>query len=452
MPKVLVVEKTTEIQSLLRARFSGGSVVVDDADLVSEALERLKTEAYDVLIWDSDASKSERATGADLLEIVTTHFPEIQIIVISGGEGDPACCRIRNESYHYIRHPIDSDKFCALVGLAVKKHSTTDKIRSYPEVYIPTEFEGMLAVSLPMREVFQRIIEAASAEVPVLVSGETGTGKELVAAAIHRRSRRRDQPYIPVHTGAMSRELIANELFGHEKGAYTGASEGKRGFFEQADHGTIFLDEISTMDERAQISLLRVLETKSFRRVGGDKDISVDVRVIAATNENLEATIKEGRFRRDLYYRLDVFHINLPALRNRPWAITFLTDHFVSLFDAAYKKNIRTVSRETYRCLRRYSWPGNVRELKNVIHRAVLTARGNEITPDLVPERIREACEGDGCMGRLPIRLGMTLDAVEKEFISMTLASTGGNKKQAASILGISRRALYNKLERFGLL
>ena len=452
MPKLLVVEKTANIQSLLRNRFLGRAVVVDDALLVSEAHEKFKSGAYDVLIWDADGSKSERPAGAELLAFVARNFPEIQIIVTSGEEGDPACGRIKNENYHYIRHPIDSDKFCALVGLTLEKHSTSDKIRSYPEVFIPMEFEGMLAVSLPMREVFQRIIEAASAEVPVLVTGETGTGKELVAAAIHKRSRRRDFPYVPVHTGAMPRELIANELFGHEKGAYTGASESKRGFFEQADRGTIFLDEISTMDERTQISLLRVLETKSFRRVGGDKDISVDVRVIAATNDNLEAAMKEGRFRRDLYYRLDVLHIVLPVLRNRPWAITFLTDHFVSLFDAAFKKNIRAVSRETYRCLRRYPWPGNVRELKNVIQRAVLMARESEITPDLLPERIREASELDGRTGKFPIRLGMTLDDVEKQFISMTLASTGGNKKQAASILGISRRALYNKLERFGLL
>jgi DNA-binding NtrC family response regulator len=451
MPKLLVVEKTANIQTLLRSRFAADRVVVGAAPVISKVLENLGAQACDILIWDADMSKVERSTGVEMIDALAKRFPAIQIIVTSAEEGDPACGRIKNESYHYIRHPIDRDKFCALISSILKKHPTSEKIRSYPEVYIPTEFEGMLAVSLPMREVFQRIIEAASAEVPVLVTGETGTGKELVAAAIHRRSRRCDFAYVPVHTGAMPKDLIASELFGHEKGAYTGASDAKRGLFEQADRGTIFLDEISTMDERAQISLLRVLETKSFRRVGGERDIAVDVRVIAATNENLEEAIKEGRFRRDLYYRLDVFHINLPPLRSRPWAITFLSDHFVSLFDTAYKKNIRAVSRETYRCLRRYPWPGNVRELKNVMHRTVLMSTGSEITPDLLPERVREAPQPDG-PGRFPIRLGMTLDAVEKEFISMTLASTGGNKKQAASILGISRRALYNKLGRFGLL
>ena len=321
-------------------------------------------------------------------------------------------------------------------------------------VQAPIEFEGIVAVSLPMRAVIQRILEAASTDISVLITGETGTGKDLVAAAIHKRSERKDKPCVPVNTGAMTPELIASELFGHEKGAYTGASETRRGFFEQAEGGTVFLDEISTMDEKAQVSLLRVLEEKTFRRVGGEKDIQVDVRVIAATNEDLEEAVQQKRFREDLYYRLDVFRIGLPPLRSRPGAVTLLTDHFVSYFDTMYKKKVRAVSPETYRCLRRYPWPGNVRELKNVIQRAVLMVKGEELTPELIPARIREAAglSTNADPQTFPIRVGMTLQAVEKEFIRMTLASTGGNKKEAAAILGISRRALYNKLERYGLL
>jgi DNA-binding NtrC family response regulator len=319
---------------------------------------------------------------------------------------------------------------------------------------VAIEFEGMLGISLPMLEVFQRIMEAASTDISVLITGETGTGKELVAAAIHKRSKRKDKPYIAVNTGAMTSELIATELFGHEKGAYTGALEKNLGRFEQADGGTIFLDEISTMDEKTQVSLLRVLEEKTFRRVGGEKDIHVDVRVIAATNENLEEAVKQRRFREDLYYRLDVFRINLPPLRERPpAAITLLTNKFVSGFSAIYGKQVRKVSPETLRCLRRYSWPGNVRELKNVVQRAVLIAKREELTPDLIPARIREAAgSSTGTDSQLlPIHVGMTLETVEKEFIRMTLAATGGNKKEAASILGISRRALYNKLKKYNL-
>jgi len=320
------------------------------------------------------------------------------------------------------------------------------------EIPVPLEFEGMLGASLPMREVFQRILEAASEDIAVLITGETGTGKDLVASAVHKRSRRRNGPYIAVNTGAMPSELIASELFGHERGAYTGATETTKGRFEEAHGGTIFLDEISAISEKVQVSLLRVLETKTFRRVGGEKDICADVRVIAATNENLEEAVKQKRFREDLFYRLEVFHIHVPALRERPGGIALLANHFVPHFNAIYKKNVRAVARETWRCLRSYSWPGNVRELKNVIQRAVLMAKAEELTPDLLPQRIRATAETHAARQHFPIHAGMTLDAVEREFILMTLGSTKGNKKEAAQSLGISRRALYDKLKKHGLL
>jgi len=452
MPKLLVCDKKGDIRSLLSGRFEKGEISIDSVPRVATILDKARRNAYDIVFWDADVSKVERAKGVETLEALSRSFPETHMIIVSRDERDPASARIKNEKYQFIRRPLDANKLCALVKLALEKRPSKQRMVSYPEVRIPTEFEGMLAISLPMREVFQRIMEAASTEVPVLITGETGTGKDLVAAAIHKRSKRKDEPYIPVNTGAIAPELIASELFGHEKGAYTGASETRQGLFERADHGTIFLDEISTMSEKAQVSLLRVLETKTLCRVGGTKDIAVDARVITATNENIEEAVKEKHFREDLYYRLDVFRIHLPPLRDRPGAVTFFTDHYVSLFNAAYNKRVRVVSRETYRCLRRYPWPGNVRELRNVIQRAVLMAVGEELTPDLIPERIREAAKLDAGQGTFPIRLGMTLAAAEKELIKMTLASTGGNKKTAASILGISRRALYNKLNRFGLL
>jgi two-component system, NtrC family, response regulator AtoC len=324
----------------------------------------------------------------------------------------------------------------------------------FPQTYSPNQFEGMLGVSLPMLEVFQRIIDAASADVPVLITGETGTGKDLVAGAIHNRSRRKDKPFVAVNTGAMPPELIASELFGHEKGAYTGAITARKGSFELANGGTIFLDEISTMDEKCQISLLRVLETKAFRRVGGEKNIRVDVRVIGATNENLEASIQKNRFREDLYYRFDVFRINLPPLRDRPGGIRVLAQHFLAEFSQMYERTVNSVSAEALRCLESYCWPGNVRELKNVIQRAVLVAEGEELTLELLPTRIQNAGESDrkSLLANFPIHVGMTLEAAEKEFIAMTLASAAGNKKKTASILGISRRTLYDKLKRHGLL
>jgi transcriptional regulator with PAS, ATPase and Fis domain len=326
-------------------------------------------------------------------------------------------------------------------------------VRNTANIELPVEFDGIISISLPMRAVLRRIIEAAAVDIPVLITGETGTGKDLVAASIHKRSQRRDKPYVPVNTGAMSKELIASEIFGHEKGAFTGAADARPGIFEQAHGGTVFLDEVATMDEKTQVSLLRVLEEKVFHRVGGTRPIAADVRIIAATNEDLEKNVAEKRFRSDLFYRLNVFHINLPPLRDRPGAVTALTDHFLSHFAAVYGKEIDKVSPETYRLLRRYPWPGNVRELKNVIQSAVLVLDGKEITPEFIPQRIRDVIAGleNRVEPLCSFRFGMTLETVERELVRMTLEHVGGNKQLAARTLGISRRSLYNKIKKHNL-
>lgn len=304
-----------------------------------------------------------------------------------------------------------------------------------------------------MRQVIRRAQDAAAVDVPVLITGETGTGKDLLAAAIHRRSQRKDRPYIAINTGAMAPELIASEIFGHEKGAFTGAQDSRPGIFEQAHGGTVFLDEIATMDAKTQVSLLRVLEEKSFRRVGGARTIPADVRIIAAANEDLEKHVAQRRFREDLFYRLNVFHIVVPPLRERQGAIALLTDRFVATFAAAFEKRVHFVTPETQRILGRYPWPGNVRELKNVIQAAVLMAEGEQLTPDLLPQRIKDVARYGHCPEEqtTAFAVGCTLGAIEKEVIQRTLTSVQGNKKHAAEILGISRRALYNKLNRYQL-
>lgn len=448
-PRLLIIEEKRELQTLLRSRLPG--IYVDGTSVSHASAVAPKETPYNMLIWAAETSGSNRAK---LLKLFSRTSRQTHIIIIAHQEPDPVSCGLRIANYQYIPRPIDGNSLCTLVKVALENHPLSQSMLAYPEVRVLTEFEGMIGISLPMRDIFQRILEASSADIPVLITGETGTGKELVAAAIHNRSKRQNNSYVPVNTGAIAPELIASELFGHEKGAYTGANERRQGFFEQANGGTIFLDEISTMDEKTQVGLLRILETKTFRRVRGDKDIQVDVRVIAATNENLQKAIEQRRFRQDLYYRLDVFRIHLPPLRARPGGVTLLTNHFVIVFNALYQKNVRAVSSETYRCLRRYSWPGNVRELKNVIQRAVLMAKDEELTLDLIPERIRQTLDSSAPVmtTQPPIRPGMTLQAVEKEFIAMTLAATQGNKKEAALQLGISRRALYNKLSKHGLL
>jgi DNA-binding NtrC family response regulator len=453
MPKVLVIERTGAIQSLLKERFSPDRAFVVAVPEVEIAMEEFNRSAYDVLIWNAAGSKTEQTKGLEFLDLVTKDSNRTYVIVVATAQGGSLPLdRLRAFAHRTISPPVDEGEICAVVTEALDQQIARAVCGPAQDSAIPLILEGMLGVSLPMREVFQRVLEAASEDIAVLITGETGTGKDMVASAIHRRSRRKDGPYVAVNTGAISSELVASELFGHEKGAYTGATETIKGRFEEAHGGTIFLDEISTINDKTQVSLLRVLENKTFRRVGGEKDICTDVRVIAATNENLEEAVKQKRFREDLFYRLEVFHIHVPALRERPGGVGLLTNHFVPHFNAIYKKKVRAVTPEAWHCLRNYSWPGNVRELKNVIQRAVLMAKGEELTPDLLPLRIRAAAGSGIEAERFPIHLGMTLDAVEREYISMTLAHTKGNKKEAARQLGISRRALYDKLKKHGLL
>jgi DNA-binding NtrC family response regulator len=449
--RVLVVGKTGQIEELLKRRFSPGSIQIDSIADAKAVMNLPKREHYHIVFLEAITWEPDLLKAVEHLDLTyRKHANETRIIVV-GDETDQALDLDRLGSHATFVPWEEHNEICALVSLCANNHPAADSDRARGDNNIPVEFEGMLGISLPMREVFERILQAASTDIAVLITGETGTGKDLVAAAIHRRSHRKNSPYVAVNTGAVPIELIASELFGHEKGSFTGAIGTSKGRFEEADGGTIFLDEIATMDEKVQVSLLRVLETKTFRRVGGKTNIHVDVRIIAATNENLEKAVKERRFREDLYYRLDVFRIQVPPLRERPGGVTLLASHYVPYFNRIYGKRVRTIAPETLRFLRRYPWRGNVRELKNVIQRAVLMAKGEALTPDLLPPRIRATTTDGQAENQFPIHIGMTLEAAEKEFIRMTIESTGGKKTGAAIKLGISRRALYNKLKKYGL-
>ena len=453
MPRVLVVDRG-EVARALIERPLGGDLTIESATNVHAALEDHSRKPYDVVVWNTASAPSECFSPVRIVKKFLKHHAGTRAIVLSDAK-EPAIISMRGLPCEWLKQPVDQTEFLALIENTVRSKALDQNgPTETTELIVPVEFEGILAFTLKMRTVIQYIMEAASDDIPVLISGETGTGKDLVAAAIHKRSRRNNFPFLPVNMGAIAPELIASELFGHERGAYTGASERRGGLFEQAQGGTLFLDEITTMDEKTQVSLLRVLETKTIRRVRGEKDIQVDVRVIAATNENIEGAVQQGRFREDLFYRLDVFRIQLPPLRERYGAVSLLTDHFVALFTELYKKDVRIVSSETYRLIRAYPWPGNIRELKNVIQRAVLLAKGVELTPELLPQRIRDLDGSERARPRdyQPIQLGMSLAEVEKEYMRMALASVNGNKVKAASLLKISRRTLYNKLKRFDLL
>lgn len=453
MANVLVIEKAAEISNALATRFRN-EVAAESLSSVDRVKERLNDRKFDLIICHADFLPAARTATFRLLEKQTRKFPQTKVIIISESEE----LDVRGaawKGFERIERALDQAHLFAIISAALQKKLPSDDLGLDGSGLVPpTDVEGIMAISLPMRFALEQVIEAAAVDAAVLITGETGTGKDMAAAAIHKRSKRKHRPYVPVIMGAISHELIGSELFGHEKGAFTGASDSHRGVFEQAQGGNIFLDEITTMDEKTQISLLRVLETKTIRRVGGSKDIDVDARVIAATNENLEETVKARRFREDLYYRLDVFRVHLPPLRDRPGDVTFLTNHFISRFGALYKKSIRRAPVEIYQILRAYPWPGNVRELKNVIQRAVVMAKGAELTADLLPPRITE---GAGSKPREnkgwpSIHLGMSLEEVEKEFIMMTLASVAGNKAKAAAILRISRHTLYDKLKKYGVL
>lgn len=310
-------------------------------------------------------------------------------------------------------------------------------------------FNGIIGKSEVMQDVFQLIVKAARTDVTVLIRGASGTGKELVAQAIHELSQRKTKPFIAVNTGAIPPTMVGSELFGHEKGAFTSAISSRKGYFEITKGGTLFLDEISAMDENMQVSLLRVLETRRIKRIGGSDMINVDVRVITATNKDLWNEALAGRFREDLLYRLDVFTINLPPLRERQEDIPLLAEHFLQLYNNEYRRKIKKISAGAMKALLNYDWAGNVRELQNTIQRVILVCEGDVITVNDLPARLVASDRHDGAV---QIDIGTSLREAEKTIIEKTLLSLRGNKNKTAKILGISRKSLYNKMSRHGLI
>jgi DNA-binding NtrC family response regulator len=448
MLRILFIDNENRTRALLQCGLKS-EAKIKSAPSMEAAWEKLNSHKFDLILWNTVNDSVAEMNLGETLKLFSSKVCGSRIVVLSNSEALQTS-RLRCGNVKIENLPTDEEDLLALVKSNLPIRVPSERSSSTADKFsLPIEFEGIIAVSLPMGAVLRSAIEAANVDMPVLITGETGTGKDLIAAAIHKRSRRSDNPYIIVNTGAMSPQLIASEIFGHEKGAFTGAEDAHQGIFEQAHGGTVFLDEIATMDEKTQVSLLRVLEEKTFHRLGGVKKFGADVRIIAATNEDLEKRVAEKRFREDLFYRLNVLHISVPPLRERPGAITVLTDHFLSHFAPIFGKEIERVAPETYRVLRRYRWPGNIRELKNVIQAALLMLDGKELTPECIPERIRDAAltgEGRGDPA-CSFRVGASLHSVEKEFIRLTLSYAGGNKKLAASILGISRRALYNKLK-----
>lgn len=300
--------------------------------------------------------------------------------------------------------------------------------------------------SSPIRQVYAQIKKAARIDIPVLLQGETGTGKDLAAQTIHTFSNRKQGPFIPINLGALPVEIVASELFGHERGSFTGAVGLRKGKFEQANDGTVFLDEIEAIEERVQVSLLRLIEEKKFYRLGGKQQISTNARLTFASNENLHTLVEQGVFRKDLFYRLEVFPIHLPPLRNHKEDIPILVAEFLIQQNRLLNKQIRRVHKDCLQMLENYDWPGNIRELKNVIQRASLLCEKEELLPEHLPERVSHSSQSSHpCVS---FRIGTPLEEIERELILRTLELVENNRTEAARLLGISRRALYNRLRK----
>jgi DNA-binding NtrC family response regulator len=444
--RVLVVDDQPDEAEALALLLREEGLAVDTAFDAEAAIERFRVETYHLLITDLLLPGK---SGVELTRAIHEASPATAIILVTGhATVKTAVSALKRGASDYLRKPVTPKKL---------KERVAALLEARPG-YLPNKllatgrsgevnFGGMIARSRVMHNVFEKVKVAAQSEATVLITGESGTGKELVARAVHDLSRRKDGPFIAVHTGALPRDLIASELFGHERGAFTGATERKEGKFELADGGTLFLDEMSTMDERTQVNLLRVLESFSYMRIGGKRERTADVRVVAATNRDLLKMVDEGTFREDLFYRLNIVQINLPPIRERREDVAVLASEFLEHFGRVYKKSVEVVPPETQRLLENYHWPGNVRELRNVIEQAVLLARGTTLDPELLPQMIYRAGPAEEVI-RIP--LGSTMRDAEREIILRTLASREGNKKVTAEVLGISRRSLYNKLAGYG--
>ena len=412
------------------------------------ALALLETQAVDVVLSDV---RMPGMDGLTLLSRALARQPQPLVILLTAyGTVETAVEAMKHGAYDFLTKPVNLDQLELKLKQALRSREVESENRALRE-QLDTKFglENILGHSPVMQEVFDTIRQVAPTRATVLIEGESGTGKELVARAIHQIGPRAKGPFVPVHCAALSKTLLESELFGHEKGAFTGAAERRSGRFEMADGGTLFLDEIGEIDAAVQVKILRVLEEHKFERVGGNETIEVDVRLVAATNRNLKKMVEEGKFREDLFYRLYVVNIHLPPLRERMGDIPLLTQHFLQEFATENQKPVAGITPDAMDLLSAYRWPGNVRELRNVVERMVVLARSDKLTVRDLPPNIRELAGGK----QTGVTLGgnLTLEAAEKQLMIQALKQHDGNRTLAAKQLGISRRTFHRKLNEYGL-
>ncbi|MDR3114155.1 MAG: sigma-54 dependent transcriptional regulator [Treponema sp.] len=439
--KLLVVDDEKNIREGLAASLEMDGYEVVTAAQGDEGWKRFQKGDLDLVITDL---RMAGLSGEDLLKRITAESPGIPVIVLTGhGTVETAVAAMRNGAYDFLTKPVNLDRLSLLVKRALQNRELMLKHRRMEEeLERHKQFETIIGTSGPMRRVFDTISRVAPAKASVLITGESGVGKELVADAIHELSPRRGKSLVKVHCAALAASLLESELFGHEKGSFTGATARKRGRFELAHEGTLFLDEIGEIDQNIQIKLLRVLQEKKFERVGGEETIETDVRIVAATNKDLKGEIEKGNFREDLYFRLNVVNILVPPLRERKDDLPLLITSFLKEFARENGKTVETIDEKARAAMYAYDWPGNVRELRNCMESAVVMAKGPVITADDLPPTLRRKSEE----GWIRIPLGTSLEDAEKIIIRDTLTFLQGNKSKTAEILAIGRKTLHRKL------
>jgi DNA-binding NtrC family response regulator len=443
---ILVADDEKNIREGLRE-----ALMLDGYDVLlaadgKEAVDALAHGEVDLVITDL---KMPRLSGEELLRKVSADFPTVPVIILTGhGTIESAVQAMHDGAYDFLTKPVNLDRLSLLAKRALGNRELALQNRVLQEeLERRSQFSNIIGRSAEMRHVFDLVRQVAPARTSVLITGESGVGKEMIAEALHYGSPRKDKPFIKLHCAALTETLLESELFGHEKGAFTGAVARKRGRFELAHKGSLFLDEIGEINQTVQIKLLRVLEEKRFERVGGEETVEVDARLIAATNRDLKDAIAKGSFREDLYYRLNVVNIHIPPLRERKEDIPLLIAAFLREFSQENGRAIDGIDAKARGALASYSWPGNVRQLRNSIESAVVLCKGSVITLEDLPPGIRGEPGGE----EVRLLVGTSLAEAEKELIRSTLAREGGNKSRAADVLGIGRKTLHRKLQEYGI-
>ncbi|MDX9785636.1 MAG: sigma-54 dependent transcriptional regulator [Desulfobacterales bacterium] len=454
METILIVDDEKNYPLILSAVLEDEGFEALTANSGAEALTILNQAEIDLVLTDM---KMPAMDGIELLEHIKAKDPELPVIMMTAhGTVDKAVEAMQKGAYSYILKPFDNDRLILYVNKAIEMFRVVKENRLLRnQVESLYRFDNIIGKSRAMQDLFETIRKVAPANATVLIEGENGTGKELVAKAIHYNGPRRDKPFVAVNCSALAETLLESELFGHEKGAFTGAIALKKGRFELADGGTLFLDEIGEMSLNLQVKLLRVLQERMFERVGGTKSLTVDVRIIAATNKQLKKEVESGRFREDLYYRLNVLHFLIPALKDRKEDIRLLVEHFIRKYANERKSGVPVTGthQDVERLFYDYSWPGNVRELENVIERAMIMCPGEKISVADLPKNFTSQAGSAWQIDAVPItaNLNDTLAMVEKMMIERALNATGNVQTRAAELLGIGKSGLNQKIKKFKL-